>query len=531
MKVNYTRLAHALFALLGLQFLIVLAYAKTLNIDVAQYITMARMILDGALPFRDVFDTNPPTIMYLSVIPVWIGNWTGLDIVRSAHVAVTLFLAGTGWLTAYAMRFLQLPDRPAATRVFAAVWILLAVYVLHMGDFGQRDHLIIAAMFPYAFLRMVAMRERALPLPAEFAAAALLALALLLKPMYGALPLVFEMAVLLRLGMRKYLRHLRIVLIAAVLGILAVALSEAMRLYVTDWWGLIIRYHRSYGYDIWELLKELCQEQVFHFSLVIFAAALLLYRGMKARGLRDLLLAVMLLTVGAFLGMLLQGKGWNYHYIPSIYGFCVLTAMVLLVALQHVEHWKLPMEKGVFGIVLLFAILQLALFPTITSWLRISPPRAPSTPLQQVIEHNTHPDDYVVVVNPGIEFGFPAITQSGRRYGSRYLLAFPLVMGYGGQPAQRVREERKWFVDKYRQELWSDIERTRPELVLVDSTRARWFLPDTMSALTWLQAEGFFLDGPGIAYAPLEGVAGRLAVFKRRTDMDTSGVHAKAVEE
>ena len=54
--------------------LLTIIYAPYLNHDVAQYISMGQMIVDGSLPYTGVVDINPPMIFYISSIPVLIAN-------------------------------------------------------------------------------------------------------------------------------------------------------------------------------------------------------------------------------------------------------------------------------------------------------------------------------------------------------------------------------------------------------------------------------------------------------------------------
>ena len=520
-RVNAERALPLLGLFLLLHFAVLLAYVRHLNIDVAFFITMGQMILDGALPFRDIFDNNPPTAMYLGVLPLWLRELTSLDIVRSAHVITAVALALSGVLSLRALRHMQLPDLRALRYVFAAAWIYLAVLTLSMTQFGQRDQLIIAFLFPYALLRAAVFRQRVHDAVLEIFAVAFAALALLLKPMYGGIPLLIEIAVLAHAGWRSYLQRMRTPVIVLVLCAIALLSLEAMRLYYFDWFGVISEYYRSFGYDIKRVLFTMAGEQGVQFSVLVFFLGVVMWSSHRERGMRDLFLMLLLLFAGGFAGMLLQGKGWDYHRLPMTYATWMLAGFTLY-AVVHAFRKRTPRAEGAaVHTVLLFAVLQLALFPTITSWLRLGGPRAPDPPLLQVIARHSAESDGIVAVNPGVEITFPAITCSGRRYVSHFLQAFPLVMGYAGQEAQSAIPERRWFVDRYKRILWEDVASHRPRLLLVDANTGRWNLPDTMSALTWLRAEGFFRgDGPGRDYELVERTVNRIAVFRRRDRAD-----------
>src|ERR1700679_1637233 len=56
-----------------------LRYPLEINTDNAVYLAVAQLLLGGKQPYVDFYDTNPPLIMYLNVIPAAIGNWLGLN--------------------------------------------------------------------------------------------------------------------------------------------------------------------------------------------------------------------------------------------------------------------------------------------------------------------------------------------------------------------------------------------------------------------------------------------------------------------
>ena len=61
--------------------LVALSVAATapsyVNHDAAWYLYMVDRWFDGAVLYRDVIDTNPPLIVWLSTVPVAIARWFG----------------------------------------------------------------------------------------------------------------------------------------------------------------------------------------------------------------------------------------------------------------------------------------------------------------------------------------------------------------------------------------------------------------------------------------------------------------------
>src|SRR5262245_61569347 len=88
--------------------------------DVIQYDISARVALKGGIPYRDVFDTNLPGMVWVHMAVRSLLGWSP-EAFRLADLAVVLaiILLLVGWL--------RLLGRPAATQVWAAV-LLYAFY-------------------------------------------------------------------------------------------------------------------------------------------------------------------------------------------------------------------------------------------------------------------------------------------------------------------------------------------------------------------------------------------------------------------
>jgi hypothetical protein len=73
-----------------------------INHDAGWYLHVAGAWLDGATLYRDVIDTNPPLIIFLSAVPVWLGRITtiaptalvkGLIVVMAVGASVLSYAA------------------------------------------------------------------------------------------------------------------------------------------------------------------------------------------------------------------------------------------------------------------------------------------------------------------------------------------------------------------------------------------------------------------------------------------------------
>ena len=116
------------------------------NGDASWYLYMAGRVLDGARPYVDVVDTNPPLIVVLSLGVVLPARVLGVSPLRLFPMAVVGLIVGSMALAWRLARGLPDPIRQAA--------LLATAYGLFVGAgpaFGQREHLTLILIVPYAW--------------------------------------------------------------------------------------------------------------------------------------------------------------------------------------------------------------------------------------------------------------------------------------------------------------------------------------------------------------------------------------------
>ncbi len=278
------------------------------NLDVAWYLYVARRVLAGARLYRDIVEINPPLIVALSVPPAWLARQLGvLDLAVYNLAAAALAVASV----AFAGRLLgRLPgERGETWRRALLLLFLAALFPLAVADFGQREHLLLALVLPYLCLSAVRAEGAGAPRGAV-AAGVMAGVGLALKPFYLPLWVAMEAYLVLRRRVGLPWRRPETVAIAAVLALYGLAVLAL----VPDYLPLVRRLGPAYA----SLLRLPLGAIVASRDGILPLLAVAALAAAPVAGARGAVRDVMLIAVAtSFLAVLLQHKGWSYHYYPS----------------------------------------------------------------------------------------------------------------------------------------------------------------------------------------------------------------------
>ena len=152
-----------------------------LNQDVAWFCYMARRWLDGATLYRDVVDTNPPAIVWLTVPPVWLSGATGVAVPGVFIAYVGLIVTACARVCAALLKRAW-PDASEIDHRLVLTAIVFCALPLAGKEYGQREHLALLLALPYVITAAVRLAGRPLTAPVAVALGAFAGLALGTKP-------------------------------------------------------------------------------------------------------------------------------------------------------------------------------------------------------------------------------------------------------------------------------------------------------------------------------------------------------------
>ena len=303
-------LTAALFAIAAVQ-----QAVGHLDADVSWLITLAEQVLDGAAPYRDIMEPNPPAA-FLSLAPaVLAGRW--LAVRPEAMVVVwTLLLAG-GALGLCATLGPREADPVRAGWMRNGATYLLTVAPAFM--FAQREHFALIAMAP-ALARLSASGAPAPPWARALAGLGAAA-ALSFKPIFVLALLGPVAAVWLRARSERPPLALEIVVAMGAGLALAAALAWAFPDYLTRALPLVMDVYTASHEDTGVLLRHSLGPVYVALAALFLALARLAPPGAPS-------MVPFLASVGFFACFVLQRKGWMNHGYPAV--ALVLYAMLRL---------------------------------------------------------------------------------------------------------------------------------------------------------------------------------------------------------
>ena len=330
-----------LIAALG--FVLFTTLSASLKDDIAWLLYVAQQWLAGRQLYVDLIEVNPPMIVWILAVPAALSAALGvaLKLVAVPFFAVCM-LGSAAWCARLLRGYGPLGGAPLS--IFAAVGTVLLVLPGH--EFGQREHLLVAAALPYLCIFARGLDGgRSQPVD-EVAAGIAAGIGCAIKPQF-----LLPFALLEIVGSMNGLRLLRpmtisaavtlLVYIAAVLLFFPAYFTRAiplgLALYgVSDigWLQLLgdsraVLLAEAVAFMLWWIHRDELSDRALPMTLAVFAA-------------------------GAIVVWLLEEKSWFYHRLPAV----ILTTLALVYWISAIPRPAMRPRTAVFVAMLVTAGLS-----------------------------------------------------------------------------------------------------------------------------------------------------------------------------
>lgn len=425
-----------------------------LNHDSSWYLIATPRWLDGAELYRDILEINPPLAFYLTAPSVFLSRATGMVLDDAFMLqVVALSLASLLWFRSLLQRSAIVEAR---RRILLAA-AFAALCLTPIGEFGQRDHLMVVFALPYiglmAFTPVIGRTERGL-----IGAFAVLGLAL--KPYFLALPLLMGLLLLLR---QRTMR--------APLTVEHLAIGGGSLLYALAVW----MFYPAYFTEIvpaGRLVYAAYQGPVAGVLLVpgfFAAAALLILTARLPKGFdRDVAVTLVAVCAAFVVAYLVQFKGWEYQRVPIYSALCLWGAWlaVVLFARGNLTHLGDVVARSVLlSMAAAIVALQVLSGPYYNGYaVRLAP--------------HLHGADSFMAFTTNVSVTYPLANETATVPTTRYS-ALWLIPGAVSQLASSAlltaqrREALQQVLERARRTTAEDFLQGRPDVVFVDAREAK----------------------------------------------------------
>jgi hypothetical protein len=486
--------------------LVVLEHPYEINHDSATLLHVAQLLLEGRLPYVDIFETNPPMSWYLHILPVYVARLLDTNVIVVAELGILLLTA----LVALSIRPLagrageslrRLESGAMALAVALSPWILTGLM------FGQREHVFALLIVPWVLVRWVRHQQGAIAPAVAALVGGAAAVAGCMKP-----PLFLPLLLVPDLYWAATARRIRNIWTAEIVAAVSVTLIFGLHLFVFPagvWRIFFSRYlpllaggYASYNRPFPEVWSAAGQ----WLTAPALLAVLFLGLPLKRRIVSDSLARPLAwLTLCACVVFLLQRKGFAYHAVPArIWALPLLglgVARIVDLAGERVgPRLRMPTFArpwaAATGWTLTLALLLYTIGLAATS--RADLPAPATDSYSHLLVRFTSPGDNVMILNSSVLPAFPMLVQLKRRAGTRYISTVPLPLLYHfSKPAPGTplghrldprwqKEEQQFLVD-----LREDFRKYKPRLVLVNASRTCARCPAGLGIARYLRVKGF----------------------------------------
>ena len=318
-----------------------------INADCALHVSAGQEILNGLLPFRDLYDTNPPMIMYVNATALWLlGPFRFPPILAWNLFVYSLSLYSVIATAGMLLIMTRLSGSPK--RSIDDVFLLILLYstsliyiFVESYNFGQREHLFFLCYLPFFCLRTNRWMGNPLPRLYSIPPVLLFAITCCFKHYFLILALLPEIYWLFSKRKLRFLVPMDWALAACVvvayLACLLFLNPETADGFLNHWLPLVSAGYDTYNSNYHLLITRLSGIWI---PTAGIAIAAILIKPRKTISLWSLVPPMGIFTLGGVLLFFWQGKGWIYHLIPAMFGAYIIVSIALINLVSSYEVHK-----------------------------------------------------------------------------------------------------------------------------------------------------------------------------------------------
>ena len=429
------------------------------NGDNSWLFTVCEKILDGARPYADVIETNPPASFMIYMPAALLARVLGLPV---EPVASAFVFAGALACIFFAGAILRGAGLLRATEAGFALNVSVFALVLLPGfSFAEREHIAAFAILPA--LALYAARAGGAPVKLSHAlfGGLLAGFVMAIKPHFAlavALPILAMIVVRRSLrpafGVENFVAAAVVIAYAAAVFAFFPAFFDVLPS-IVDAYVPVMEPWRILLAHPWFLANLLI--------LIVMAG----FGGARCRDPRVMMLAAA--SLGFVATFVLQGKGWVNHGAPGVSLAIIAIALVAAPALREIAERRPGGEWTALRPMILFVMLPLALSLPLLFGALAQFMRAEEYPgLRELVRQHAPPRPKLIALSGDLDVGHPLTRRVdgvwvGQPHSLWLMLSAQLLIDNKRGDAERLRA----YVDADALMFAANVRDRRPDLILV----------------------------------------------------------------
>lgn len=439
-------------ALAILAFGLYFQFQYSINADNAALLEFARRLLAGGISGVDFYDPNPPLSILTYVPAVLLAEIYGLPLWHSLTLYGLALIVISALLSCLILRRFTFLEKEEASLI-TAMFLIGAVFIGNIF-FAERDHLIAIGLLPLLLAQFAINKKYAIPAAVLYPALVLGAVAVLIKPHFGLMPVL--MIAHRALQERKLKSIFKIDFI--ILAIATLAYGAICFIFFRDYIFSQLPDAMNFYVQLTspESLKTLLIPAASAATLLMVATLIFCSPGPK----RDLVLTLNIAAFCFIIAFAAQLKGFYYHLIPAILFLFVAVTALLAKILKNYR----PLLLVWLPLALLIFTPVRPAFPTHEEY--------KSLPLSQILSGCVQPCSFLVV-NDHAFMAYETALYSNSFHASRFISLWfepMLACGYAGHNPALTGSELDRLYTKYARMVTEDIERYNPSVLILTKT-------------------------------------------------------------
>lgn len=469
--------------------------------DQGLFVHMAELLLEGKVPYVDMFDVNPPLAIYIQVLPVLLSRLFHMPIPLSFSIYVSLL----EFLSCFIVLWILVAARRTGAVVLGVCALIGFAYFnqIQRLDFGQREHIFCITYAPFLLLRYLRWQGVKLGRWPCIAAGVLAGIGLALKPHFMLMATAPEIVWWLRTRQFKPFIAPEVLAAVAVIAVYLVHFIFLPAQELRAFFNFVVPiYKEGYEYYVTSPIFNMASFWRIDFLLLALASLLAVILAQSS----SLPLAICAFSFMSAVVFVLAGQAWSCHMIAVRMGNTMALAVeaALLYQLLPLKAIGLgrPKLTGMAVSVAAASVIGGGIYLNSVQVIDEEEMRCRQPyPLVQVgypewgmgsvddmdgfvgscLEHSSKGDS-ILFICASMAPGYPVLLQTERKPASRFLhgMMLPILSFIIDKPELDAKAKarftgyKKQVIDWYTE----DIEKNRPKLIYIQDNPMSWVFGD-----------------------------------------------------